>query len=151
MKTFESKLADLVRRLGTDFDGEALATWSALKRLLASQGVTFTDLGDAVEKLATGGLEEAEMKRVFDAGLAKGAENEARKRHEEDAVFGLCPDGSPDWEAVALHMQRSKARLETRHHEFIDKMASRVIWREPSEKEGKYLLSLFRQIGGRIK
>ena len=78
-KAYEQKIADLVRRLGTDYEGEIVATVGVLKRLLVSQGVTFTDLGDAVERLATGGLIEAEMKRVFDAGYHKGVEDTERK------------------------------------------------------------------------
>jgi hypothetical protein len=151
-KSFETRVADLVRRFGTDFEGEAIAVWRALKRLLASRDVTFTDLGGAIEKLATGGLEEEAMGRIFDAGRAKGAEDEARKHDEAQAVFGLNPDGSTDWEAIALHCQRHKNLIEAKHHEFVDDMSSRLTWgREPSEKQGKYLLSLFRGIGGRIK
>jgi hypothetical protein len=101
-KPFECRVADLIRRLGTDFEGEAVAAWSALKRLLASHNVTFTDFGDAVEKLATGGLEEAEMKRIFDAGRAQGAADAERKHAEAGALFGRRPDGSTDWEAIAL-------------------------------------------------
>jgi hypothetical protein len=150
-KPFESKLADLVRRFGTDFEGEVIAVWAALGRLLASRNVTFTDLGDEVEKLATGGLEEAELRRVFDAGYAKGAADAERKHAEAQAVFGLRPDGSPDWEAIALHCQRHKDRIEVKHHQFLDDMASRLSWgREPSDKQGKYLLSLFRGVGGRM-
>jgi hypothetical protein len=150
-KTYEQRLADLIRRLGTDHDGEIIATVRALARSLASRGLTFTDLGDGVEKLATGGLEEAQMKRVFDAGYHKGVEDAEHKQAESQAVYGLRADGSPDWEAIALHCQRRKDRLDARHHQFVDDMASRMSWgREPtSEKQGKYLLSLFRQIGGR--
>jgi hypothetical protein len=120
--------------------------------MLASREVTFTDLGDGVEKLATGGLTEEAMKRVFDAGRAQGVEDEAHKQAEAQAVYGLCSDGSTDWEAIALHCQRQRHLIETKHHEFIDDMASRSTWgREPSERQGKYLLSLFRRIGGRIK
>jgi hypothetical protein len=150
-KTFENRIADLVRRFGTDFEGEVIAAWNALKRLLASRNVTFTDLGDAIERLATGGLEEAEMKRVFDAGYEKGVEDTKRKFAVEKAVFGQRPDGSTDWEAIALHCQREKGRIRPESHEFVDDMASRMTWgREPSEKQAKYLLSIFRQIGGRI-
>lgn len=151
-KPFESKVADLVRRLGSDFDGEIVATQRALKRLLASRDVSFTDLGDAVEKLATGGLEQAAMERVFAAGREQGLEEAERKRANAQAVFGLNPDGAPDWETIALACQRSKDRIEAKHHQFVDDMASRLAWsREPTEKQGKYLLSLFRQIGGRIQ
>ena len=151
-KPFESRIADLVRRLGTDFDGEILATVSALRRLLATQNVSFTDLGDAVEKLATAGIEEKEMRRIFDAGRAKEREEAMRERAEAQAVFGLRPDGSPDWEAIALHCQRQKHRIESKHHQFIDDMASRLSWSGGlSDKQGKYLISLFRGIGGRIR
>lgn len=151
-KSFESRIADLIRRFGTDFEGEAVAVWRALKRLLASRGVTFTDLGDAIEKLATGGLLQAEMDRIFAAAYAKGVVDEARKHAETQAVFGLRPNGEPDWGEIALHCQRERDRIEAKHHEFIDDMASGLTWgREPTEKQGKYLLSLFRQIGGRLK
>jgi hypothetical protein len=151
-KSFESRIADLVRRFGTDFEGEAVATWRILKRLLASRSVSFTDLGDAIEKLASGGLEEEAMKRIFDAGHAQGVEEAERKHAETQTVFGLNPDGSTDREAIALHCQRERARIEAKHHQFVDDMCSRLTWgREPSDKQGKYLLSLFRQIGGRIQ
>ena len=56
-KAYEQRLADLVRLLGSESEGEVLATHGALKRHLASRSVGFTDLGNAIEKLATGGLE----------------------------------------------------------------------------------------------
>jgi hypothetical protein len=150
-KSFEMKLADLIRKFGTEFEGEAIATWRALGRLLVSRDASFTDLGDAVEKLATGGLEEAEMKRLYEAGVAQGLIEAERKRAENEGVYGLRPDGSTDWEAIALHCQREKARLELKHHQFVDDMASRMTWgREPTEKQGKYLISVFRQLGGRL-
>jgi hypothetical protein len=150
-KPFETRIADLVRRLGTDHEGEAVATWRALKRLLVSHGVSCTDLGDGIEKLATGGLAEAEMKRLFDAAYAKGVEDQARKRIAQKAVHGLRPDGSPDWQSIALYCQREKGRLEPKHHQFVDDMASRMTWgREPTDRQGTYLLSLFRKIGGRM-
>jgi hypothetical protein len=150
-KPFETRIADLVRRFGTEHEGEAIATWRALGRLLASRDISFTDLGDGIEKLVTGGLAKAQMEQLFDAGYQKGAEDEARKHLVEETVFGRRPDGTQDWEAIALFCQRAKARLETKHHQFIDDMASRMTWgREPSDRQGIYLLSLFRQLGGRV-
>jgi hypothetical protein len=151
-KTYEQRLAGLVRMLGSDSEGEVLATHGALKRHLASRGVSFTDLGDAIEKLATGGLEQAELERVFEAGRAKGLSEAGRQQAEELAVYGQRLDGSYDWEAISLFCQREKARLEAKHHQFIDDMAGRLLWgREPTPKQGTYLLSLFRQLGGRVK
>jgi hypothetical protein len=154
-KSLETKIADLIRMLGTDSEAEAMNAWRLLGRLLASNNASFTDLGNAVEKLATGGLEEAAMQRVFDAGDAQGYARgvaEIRREHAQaQAVFGLHPNGSPNWEAMALYCQREKARLKPGCHEFVDKMASNMAWgREPTEGQGRFILSLFREIGGRL-
>ena len=151
-KSFEVRIADLVRLLGSESEGEVLNVHGALKRLLASRSVGFTDLGNAIEKLATGGLEAAEMQRLFDAGYQKGLEDSMRRQAEEQAIYGQRLDGSTDWESIATFCQREKTRLDPKHHQFVDDMAARMAWsREPTEKQGKYLLSLFRQIGGRIR
>jgi hypothetical protein len=151
VKTYEQKLADLIRRLGTEHEGEAVATVRALGRALASRGLTFTDLGDGIEKLASGGLTQSAMEQIRDAAYAKGLADAEHKHAERQVVYGLRPDGSHDWEEIALYCQRQKARLEAKHHQFVDDMAARMTWsREPSEKQGRYILSLFRQIGGRI-
>jgi hypothetical protein len=139
--------------LGTEHEGEILAAHGALKRLLASHGASFTDLGDAVEKLATGGLEEAEMKQIFDAGRAEGARDAERKHTESEAVFGKRSDGSTDWEAIALYCQRELSRLkDAKEREFVNDMAARLTFpgREPTEKQAQWLLAIFRRLGGRI-
>jgi hypothetical protein len=152
VKTYEQKIADLIRRLGTDHEPEAVTVVRMLKRLLASQNVTFTDLGDAIEKLANGSLTEQAIKQIYDAAYTKGVSDPERKHADAEGAYGLRPDGSTDWEAIALHCQQRKDRIEAKHHQFVDDMASRMTWgREPaSEKQGKYLLSIFRQAGGRI-
>jgi hypothetical protein len=150
VKTYEQKLADLIRRLGTEREGEAIATVRALGRTLASRGLTFTDLGDGIEKLASGGLTQSEMERIRDASYAKGVQDTERKLAEGQAIYGLRPDGSTDWEAIALYCQREKGRLDPQRHRFVDDMASRMTWGvEPIGRQGLYLLSLFRQLGGR--
>jgi hypothetical protein len=59
--------------------------------------------------------------------------------------------GKPTWQSVALFCQRNKQRLDARHHQFIDDMASRTVWdREPTEKQHKYLFALFLKLGGKI-
>jgi hypothetical protein len=105
-----------------------------------------------IETLANGGLEEAAMERIFAAGEAQGAEKAERKYAEAQAVFGLNPDGTNNWEQIAVHVQHEKARLESRHHEFIDDVSARMVFggREPTPKQATYLLSLFRKIGGRM-
>ena len=151
-KTYEQKLADVIRRLASDQDGEVIASVGALKRMLASRNADLNDLASSVERLATGGLEEAEMNRLFDAGYEKGLADSRRKQAEVLTVYGQRLDGSWDWEAMALYCQREKARIDAKHRQFIDDMAGRLAWGgEPTPKQGTYLLSLFRQLGGRMK
>jgi hypothetical protein len=153
-KTYEQRLAGLVRMLGSDSEGEVLATHGALRRHLASRGVSFTDLGDAIEKLATGGLEQAELERVFEAGRAKGLSEAGRQQAEELAVYGQRLDGSYDWLAIALFCQRENTRLRGDvERTFVNDMAARMSFpeREPTEKQAVWLLAIFRRLGGRMK
>lgn len=151
-KTLEQKIAHFIRMLGSEHDGEALNAARLLGKTLTANGATFNEFGDAIEKFANGGLEEDAMQRIFAAGEAQGAEKAEKKHVEAQAVFGLNPDGTNNWERIAVYVQREKARLESRHHEFIDDMSSRMAFggREPTPKQATYLLSLFRKIGGRM-
>jgi len=45
--------------------------------------------------------------------------------------------------------QQRAEQLEEKHREFIHDIASRTVWREPTEKQGKYLFSLFLKLGGK--
>ena len=71
-KTYEQRLADLVRRLASDYEGEVIASVGALKRLLASRNVDFTDLANAIEqpgdRRARGGGNEAPLRRRLPEG-----------------------------------------------------------------------------------
>jgi hypothetical protein len=153
-KSFETRIADLVRHFGTDFEKEAINTWGALKRLLAAEGATFTDLGNAIEKLATGGLAEAELQRTYDAAYAKGVEDATRRQFEAESAFGKRADGSYDWERIAVYCQRERERIRNpKEQTFVDDMAARMSFpgREPTENQASWLLARFRRLGGRIK
>jgi hypothetical protein len=153
-KTYEQKLANVVRRLASDHDGEVIAAVSALKRLLASRDADLNDFAGAVELLATGGLEQAELERVFEAGRAKGLSEAGCRQAEELAVYGQRLDGSYDWLAIALFCQRETTRLrDGKEREFVDDMASRLSFpgREPTGKQSTWLLAIFRRLGGRMK
>ena len=146
------------RRSPISFAGWALTTrrsrrgGAPLKRLLASQSLTFTDLGDAIEKLATGGLtqsgNEADLRRC----LRQGRRGHERKHAEAQSVYGLRPDGSNGLGSdraplsTAQRPPRGQASSIRRRHGLAHDLGPRA----DSEKQGKYLLSLFRQIGGRI-
>jgi len=59
-----------------------------------------------------------------------------------EALAALC--------AIARLLEE-KHRLPSKHHEFIDDMASRTVYgREPTPKQHQYLHSLFFKLGGKI-
>ena len=143
-KTLEQRIALIIRLLGSDKDGEILAATAALKRTLASAGTDIHGLAYGIENLGKG-ISNEERKKIWDAAV----------QHTENRLHGaddfIDSTGKPTWEAVALFCQRNKQRLDTRHHQFIDDMASRTVWgHEPTEKQHKYLFALFLKLGGKI-
>ena len=115
--------------MGTDFDGLA----RGFEKILSSNG--------------NGAITQTE-KAISDA-YAAGVQDAENKFHGANDFHST--DGKPNWEAVALFLQRNKHRLDAKNHEFVDDMASRTAWRrEPTERQHKYLHSLFFKLGGKI-
>jgi hypothetical protein len=149
-----SKLGDVIRRLFSSSDGEIIATVHAMRRVLESCGADIHALAEHVEN--GGGLTEAdkakiksEIKNARALGYADGVRAAQSKQHGTGAFRNT--DGKLEWTEVALFVQREKHRLPTRHHEFIDDMASRTVYgREPTPSQHRYLHSLFYKLGGKI-
>jgi hypothetical protein len=130
-----SRVGDLIRRLSSASDGEIIATVYALRRVLESHGADVHALAEHVET-ANGGLTEEYKQKI-------------RAEIENARAVGYA--GKLEWTEVALFVQREKHRLDSKHHEFIDDMASRTAYlREPTLKQHKYLHSLFYKLGGKI-
>ena len=143
------RVASLIRRLSSQSDGEIVATARALMRTLESAGTDIHALAGHVEKSNGKRIPEEELQRLYDAGFAAGVQAVENRQHGSDDFRGT--DGKPTWEAVALFLQRNKNRLDPKHHEFIDDMASRTAWgHEPTERQHRYLHSLFYKLGGKI-
>lgn len=144
-----SRLGDLIRRLGSTSDGEKLATVYAILRVLESGSADVHGFAEHVENLNGSSITEAELKKVYNAGYAQGVQDTENKQHGVNDFHNT--DGKPDWDRVALFLQRNIHRLDVRHHEFVNDMASRTVYgREPTEKQHKYLHSLFFKLGGKI-
>jgi hypothetical protein len=111
-----NKLAKCIRMLSSDKAGDVLAAAQGLCRMLESVGADIHALAAIVEH-GGGELNEAEMKKLYDAG------------YDFRSI-----DGLPSWHDMALWCQRRNDRLQSRESEFVDHMASLTVWREPSEK-----------------
>jgi hypothetical protein len=148
------RLAACIRLLSSDKAYEAEGAMSGIQRLLRSANDVHA-LADRIEK-ANGSLSEddkkkirAEIERAYTNGYAEGVRMTEAQQHGAGAFRNT--DGKLEWTEVALYVQREKQRLDARHHEFVDDMASRTVWgREPTPKQHKYLHSLFHKLGGKI-
>jgi hypothetical protein len=142
------KIAKLIKLLSSNRDGEVVAAARALCRTLESAGGDLHMLAATIEN-PSGSLSEAEMQRLYTAGYDDGVRAAENAHHGADDFANI--DGTPSWHKVALYCQRNSGKLEERHHKFINDMASRTVWAgEPTEKQQRYLLSLFYKLGGRL-
>jgi hypothetical protein len=148
MSTPEQRLGTLVRLLASPSDGEALAAARAIVRTLKSTGMDIHALAERVENVNGGKLSEVEMRKIYAAGFEAGMRKVENEQHGADDFHNV--DGTPNWNEIALYCQRNNARLRENERQFVNDMASRTVWREPSPKQEKWLRSIFFRLGGRI-
>jgi hypothetical protein len=128
------RIATLFRMLNSDFEGEALGAVAAMKRLFKAEGLTFHDIATVIES-CNGKIEErkysdAHAEIIFNRGIEKGRAEEARKKELLVPADFYDEDEHPRWNAIALFCQNNNRR-------------------EPTERQAKWLLSIFIKLGGR--
>ena len=144
--TPEQKLGALVRLLASDQDGEALGAARAIVRTLKSTGADIHSLAERIENANGGKLTDTEMHKLYDAGFQAGVHSvESKSTGEFHNV-----DGTPAWNEIALFCQQNNSRLRENERQFVNDMAGRSVWREPTEKQAKWLRSIFYRLGGKI-
>jgi len=106
------------------------------------------DLHDLADDVENPRPTKADLQKIYDAAYAKGVEDtESRQNGFHNATDELS------WIDVALFVQRNKHHTDNNHHKFIDDMAERAKSRwpyEPTEKQHRYLHSLYSQIRRKI-
>jgi hypothetical protein len=137
--------------LGSSSDGESSNAATALRRFIESEGVPANDLTMILTNW-DGQIEErkysdSDVEIIFERGKEAGRTEETRNRPLGDSTEYYDADGNPQWHAIALYCQRHGLNLPPNHREFIDDMTGNTMWREPTPKQGKYLLSLFFKLG----
>jgi len=141
------KLAACIRMLSSDKDGDVITAARGLVRMLERAG---TDIHAFAERIAkpNGGLTDAEMRKLYDAGYEAGVRAVENKQHGSGDFHNV--DGLPSWNEIALFCQQNNDRLRPTERQFIDDIASRTVWREPTEKQAKWLHSIFYRLGGKL-
>jgi hypothetical protein len=143
-----NKLAACIRMLSSDKDGDVVNAAHGIVRMLKSAGVDIHVLADRVEKPNGGALTDGEMRKLYDAGYDAGLRAAENKMHGNSDFRDI--DGFPAWEEIARYCQRNNRRLRANEQEFVDDMAAQTVWREPTEKQAKWLKSIFFRLGGKL-
>jgi hypothetical protein len=142
-----SKLVPLVRMLSSDNEGEVINAARAIVRILKATG---TDIHALAERVGSNGgkLSEAEMQKLYRAGFEAGVRVGENKHHGNGDFANV--DGTRAWHEIARFCQQNDNRLRENERQFVNDMAARSVWREPTEKQAKWLRSIFFRLGGKI-
>src|SRR6516164_6167834 len=97
---------------------------SSRLRMLKGAG---TDIHAFAERIAkpNGGLTDAEMRKLYDAGYEAGVRAVENKQHGSGDFHNV--DGLPSWNEIALFCQQNNDRLRPTERQFIDDIASRTV------------------------
>ena len=109
-------LAKLIRLLSSDREGEVVASVHAMRRLLASVGLSLHDLADAIE-LPT---------------------------NKTDSNTTRFDDGDPDWRVMAKACARCPHLLSERERSFVSTMTRWR--GKPSRKQAEWLEAIYDRI-----
>jgi hypothetical protein len=138
------KLANLIRRLASDKDGEVVATAHAMVRTLQGIGADIHDVADRIGH-SNGALNEAEMQEIYNAGVKAGIKQQQR------AVQNVASPVFPSARDMALFCYQRIDRLTSdRERDFITNMASGTRTRPLSAKQQGHLEKIYIKLGGRI-
>jgi hypothetical protein len=134
------KLEKLIKLLVSDKEGEVVAAAHAIRRTLSGAGA---DIHELAARIKGGKLSEAEMRKIYDAGVQEGKDAAA-------ATAGFSSTEGPTYlEMATFCASHDDNRLTPREREFIDDMTRWCVRREPTEKQAKWLHMLWVRLGRR--
>jgi hypothetical protein len=132
------KIGKLIKMLSSTNEGEVVAAARAILRTLAQEG---TDIHELAERIEGRKLSQAEMQRIYDRAFADGRKSLA-------AAADFSNVGGPSFHAMACEIQhKANGRLSLKEKDFVDDMVRWCARREPSEKQAKWLHSIYCKIG----
>lgn len=140
------KLANAIRLLASDKDGEVVAAWRAIIRTLRGIGADIHDVADCIKHSGNGALNDHEMQEIYDAGVKAGIQQAQRTpRHN-----ALVPQFPPARD-MAMYCYRNLAELRSEWEiEFVTNMASLTRVRPLSVKQQALLEKIYIKLGGKV-
>ena len=163
--TLEGRLAQLIRMLCSDREGDVIATIHAFARTVKAAGTNnIHALADRVEKNSTDSapLNAAQMQKIYDNAYQKGFSDGSEHGRKSAIVaapsrgtFSLGVDSGVNgysWQQIAQHCLANKHLFHGRDYEFVESIAEQLEYRPtPSPPQAKWLKDLFmRRFNGRI-
>jgi hypothetical protein len=130
----EQKIEKLLKvALSSDKEGEVLAAARAIRRTLDNAG---SDIHELAARIKGAKLSEAEMKRIYDAGVQDGKDAAAIDK-------GFINAGTSWLEMAEYCAAHDEGCLTAKERGFVVDMVRWCARREPSEKQGKWLHVLY--------
>jgi hypothetical protein len=144
------KLANFLRLLASDKDGEVVAAVHAMVRTLKGIGADIHDVADRIEHSSNGALSEHEMQEIYNAGIKEGARQvEQKMRRQAPSPRG--PSQFPPGRDMAMHCYQNINELRSDwEREFVTNMASWTRTRPLSPKQQAHLEKIYLKLGGRV-
>jgi hypothetical protein len=130
----------LLVMLSTDQDNIALTSRDMIRNKLASEGADIHDLVGCLSSNGGGQLLQAEMEKIYTAGIEEG-----RRQAEAQSPITLHSVGEPTWHeiatACAAHPEVFKSENE---RQFVADMIRRTVCNgAPSEKQAAWLRKIY--------
>ena len=144
------KLANLIRLLASNRDGEVVAAAHALTRTLQGIGSDIHDLADRIEHSGNGALNENEMRQLFDAGIKEGIRLTEQKMRSQPNHQMVGAPQFPSARDMALFCYRQIDRLNDWEQEFITNMVAWTRVKPLSPKQQAHLEKIYLKLGGRV-
>jgi hypothetical protein len=142
------KLANLIRRLSSDQDGEVVAVARALIRTLQSIGADIHDVAARIEHSGNGALNEREMQEIYDAGI-KERVRQVEQKMRANQLQRIVPQ-FPSAATMAMYCYQHMDRLNGWEQEFATNMASWTRIKPLSPKQQAHLEKIYLKLGGRV-
>jgi len=134
------KIGKLIKMLSSPNDGEVVAAARAIVRTLQAEG---TDIHELAERVEGRKLSQAEMQIIYDKAFRDG-------RSAATAANEFNPVDVPTFYSMACEIQaKANGRLSPKEQDFVEDMVRWCAHREPSEKQAKWLHSIYCRIGRR--
>jgi hypothetical protein len=146
------KLANLIRRLSSNSDGEVVATARAIIRTLQGIGADIHDVADRIEHAGNGALAENEMQEIYNAGIKEGARLAIQKMQAQMARGSpqhLTPQ-FPSPQDMAFFCYQRLNQCNEWENEFATNMMSWTRRRPLTMKQQARLEELYLRLGGKV-